>query len=381
MYRAPIFFTLNQPSEVSVLNIAQNRDIKAGILSSLIKSDLPVNLAFGFPCFNVDEGLKREAIRTLSEGHNNYAPPAGVEELRNSLKDFIMQSESVDIAPPIITSGVTGALTVTLASLYKQGSNVILIEPYFIQHREIAESLGYSVRAVHSDYNMRLPVEEIISNITQDTVAVITCSPNNPTGVVYSHTEFKALCNRLDDSGVALISDEVYRDYLHTSEEEHSPSPLGMMDNVFVLRGFSKSHGAAGWRVGYVIAPIFAHGGLINKNQMLYTCPPTAFQLAIARHGRFGASSENVDLHRKNAAYVASVLSDKYELIRPQGGYFCYIKAPVDELQFFENCLAKGLGVMPGCLFGDSGGYVRLSLSCSPEKMRAACETLLSFSF
>lgn len=346
------------------------------ILAALRQATPSIDLTFGAPHFQppdfVTNALSSAAFKPL----HSYGAPRGSPDLRAALRKHAGLECGCDVGEPLISTGVSGALAATFAAALESGDEVILIDPYFVQHRLLVEETGALVRIVKSNTGFRLPIAGICSAINERTKAILINSPNNPTGVVYTNDELDELVRIAKQNKLLVFSDEIYRDFVFHNDGYH-PSLLGKYDSAIVLRGFSKSHGVAGWRIGFVFAPENILQRATAIQQVRVMCAATPLQDALV--GAVGRQHLTAIAEiRRNSALVVNALKRNFRIVAPEGGFFVFPELPQGRngTAFFRTALVAGVGVMPGFLFSDSDTHFRISVAADEGKLIRACEIL-----
>lgn len=340
-----------------------------------------INLAFGYPQDQPSDALKVAAIESIENGNNGYSHPGGIPKLRRMLSEEWCEAAKVHSSPPIICSGVSAGIALALFSIFDHTKGeLITIEPTFPQHQILARYSKAVVRSVRSGpTDFRLPIDAIANAINSLTKAILICSPNNPTGVIYSNSELNELVRLARDSGIWIIADEIYHDIVLDERGECAPSVLGEYDKAIVVRGFSKSHSVPGWRIGYVFAPPSIERDIVALNQVLYSCAPTPFQHAFLSIDSLRIDcSMRLDLRAK-AIGAVKILRDVMDVRCPQGGVFLFFPVPssTNSVEFFKRGLEDGVGIMPGCLFGGYSNFARLSFIGEADELFEGCNRLV----
>ncbi|HZW35517.1 MAG TPA: aminotransferase class I/II-fold pyridoxal phosphate-dependent enzyme, partial [Candidatus Deferrimicrobiaceae bacterium] len=242
-------------------------------------------------------GPPPEAMRVLDSfastpGSHPYKPDAGLPELRKAFEEKLRAENGID-APferrILVTAGANQAFFNAVLAICDPGDEVILLTPYYFNH-EMAIALA-SCRAVcvPTDGNFHPRPDAIEAAITPRTRAVVTVSPNNPTGVVYTRealSEINRLCAR---RGLYHISDEAYEYFTYDGAEHFSPGSLGGEDHTISLYSLSKAYGMASWRIGFLVAPERLFDDLIKIQDTVIVCAPAVSQavaLEALRTGR-----------------------------------------------------------------------------------------------
>jgi aspartate aminotransferase/aminotransferase len=297
--------------------------------------------------------------------------------LRERILNDAVSSNTFDLELPIVFAGTGAAIACTLLALFqKTPGELLLIDPYFIQHRVAAEISGARIVDVEADPGFRLPIGAIKERITSSTRAILLCSPNNPTGAVYTLSELDQLSVLAAEHDLYIVSDEIYRDLVF-NHGEVAPSLLGRYRKAIVVRGASKALGAAGWRVGWAFVPATIRSTVCYYHKMLYTCAPTPFQVALSG-GPLSIELEVKSQIAANADCVRDILGPLYQLTSLEGGYFAFPKAPcgLTGTSVFLKALSLGVGILPGRLFSQRDTHFRFTIAAPTDLIAEACKVL-----
>ena len=343
----------------------------------------PVNFSIGQPDFDVPEELKAEAIKAIKAGYNKYSLTAGDELLREKIAERIKNEFGWAEPAILVTSGVSGGLLLAFMSLVNPGDEVIIPDPYFVIYKHIINMLGGKCVFVDSYPDFKLPVEKISQAITDKTKLIIINSPCNPTGVVYPEQQIKALAEVAAEKDILVITDEIYEKFCYdtpASDKRGCPSIANYYEKALLMRGFSKSYAMTGWRLGFVAA----HERLRNVieemtkiQQYTFVCAPTPFQKAAIAALNYDVSNL-VDAYRKKRDLLYEGLCDKFELVKPSGAFYAFVKAPgaAGATQFVEKAIANNVLIIPGNVFSEKDTHFRISYATSDEKIRQGVEIL-----
>jgi aspartate aminotransferase/aminotransferase len=345
----------------------------------------PVDFSIGQPDFDTPEELKQEAIKAIKAGFNKYSQTAGDELLKTKISEQVKKEFGWANPSVIVTSGVSGGLLLAFLALVDSGDEVIMPDPYFVIYKQVVNMLGGRCVFVDSYPDFRLPVEKIAATITDRTKMIIVNSPCNPTGVVYSEREIRELAEIVAAKDILVISDQIYERF---SYDDECKSLASYYEKTLLLRGFGKSYAMTGWRLGYAAA----HESLKNVieemtkiQQYTFVCAPTPFQKAAIAAMDYDTSSF-VAAYRKKRDILYEGLRDKFELVKPSGAFYAFVKAPPPLLssdrktrgatEFVEKAIKNNVLVIPGNVFSEKDSHFRISYATSDEKIRRGVEIL-----
>jgi aspartate aminotransferase/aminotransferase len=347
---------------------------KVFALAAVLKD--PVNFSIGQPDFDVPEALKEEAIKAIRAGQNKYSQTAGDELLKRRVAERVTNEFGWERPAVLVTSGVSGGLLLAFMSLINPGDEVIMPDPYFVINKHVINLLGGKCVFVDNYPDFRLPVEAIGRAVTAKTKMIIVNSPCNPTGAVYSEEQIKALAEIAAEKDIVILSDEIYEKFCYDGD---CPSIASYYDKTLLLRGFSKSHAMTGWRLGYVavresLKDIIEE--MTKIQQYTYVCAPTPFQKAAIAAMDYDVG-DLVAAYRKKRDVLYEGLKDKFELVKPGGAFYAFVKAPGGSATaFVEKAIENNVLVIPGNVFSEKDTHFRISYATSDEKMKQGIEIL-----
>ncbi|MHC4425966.1 MAG: pyridoxal phosphate-dependent aminotransferase [Planctomycetota bacterium] len=339
----------------------------------------PVNFSIGQPDFDVPEELREEAIKAIRAGQNKYSQTAGDDALKERIAEQVKNELGWENPAVLVVNGVSGGLLLAFLALVNPDDEVIVPDPYFVMYKHLINMLGGKCVFVDSYPDFELPVEKIADAITSRTKMIILNSPCNPTGMVYSRQQVEALAEIAAEKDVLVMTDEIYEKFCYDGE---CPSIASCYEKSLVLGGFSKSHAMTGWRLGYVAA----HESLKDVieqmtkiQQYTFVCAPTPFQKAAIAALDYDVS-DLVDAYRRKRDLLYDGLKDTFELVKPGGAFYAFVKAPgtAGATEFVEKAIASNVLIIPGNVFSEKDTHFRISYATTDEKIRQGVEILRS---
>jgi aspartate aminotransferase len=336
----------------------------------------PVNFSIGQPDFDVADALKEEAIKAIEAGQNKYSQTMGDEVLREKIAGQVKDEFGWANPAVIVTSGVSGGLLLAFMALVNPDDEVIIPDPYFVMYKHLVNMLGGKCVFINSYPDFELPVEKIAESITDKTKLILLNSPCNPTGMVYSEQQIKALAEIAKAKDVVILTDEIYEKFCY---DGGCTSIAGYCDNVLLLRGFSKPYAMTGWRLGYAAAneSLAAVVEEMTKiQQYTFVCAPTPFQKAAIAALDYDVS-DFVDEYRRKRDLIYEGLKDKFEIVKPGGAFYAFVKAPGGKgTKFVEKAIKNNVLIIPGNVFSEKDTHFRISYATSDEKIQQGVEIL-----
>jgi aspartate aminotransferase/aminotransferase len=340
------------------------------------KLEDPVNFSIGQPDFDVPEAVKEAAIKAIRQGENKYSQTAGDAELKEKIARQVEGEFGWAKPAVLVASGVSGGLLLTFMALVNPGDEVIIPDPYFVIYKHVVNMLGGRCVFVDSYPHFRLPVEKIAAAITDKTKLIIVNSPSNPTGAVYTKDEIKALADVAAEKDVLVMTDEIYEKFCYDGE---CVSIARYYDKTLLLRGFSKSYGMPGWRLAYVAANESLREvveEMTKVQQYTFVCAPTPFQRAAITALDCDVSGA-VNAYRTKRDLVYDGLRDKFQLVKPGGAFYAFVRAPGGRATaFVEKAIKNNVLIIPGKVFSERDTHFRISYATSNEKIEQGVEIL-----
>jgi len=336
----------------------------------------PVNFSIGQPDFDTPETIKQEAIQAIEKGANKYSQTAGDDELLARIAGSLKAEFGWDKQKLMITSGVSGGILLAFLALINPGDEVIIPDPYFVMYKHLVNMLGGRCVFVDCYPDFNLDPGKIKDAITDKTKMIIINSPSNPTGAVYGEKQLKDIANIASKNNIIVLSDEIYEKF---SYDGPSGTIVKYCDKAILLRGFGKTYGVTGWRLGYAAAGEGA-GEVIDQmikiQQYTFVCAPSPFQKAIAAAMNYDVTPI-VNAYRKKRDMIYEGLRNKFEIVRPAGAFYAFVKAPGgSSSKFVEKAIAANVLVIPGSVFSEKDTHFRISYATSDDKIRKGVEIL-----
>ena len=333
----------------------------------------PINLSIGQPDFPVPEEIRERAIQAIREGHNRYTVTQGIAELRGKIAGKLNEEFGSSERQILVTSGVFGGLVLALLCLLDPDDEIIVPDPYFVAYGSLVELIGARPILVDTYPDFGLKVADIAKAITGRTRAIMVNSPSNPTGVVYSKEALEGVAKLCREHDLVLISDEIYNEFCY---DEPFVSPVPMYEKTLLLRGFSKTYGMTGWRLGYASGPVELMEKMTMLQQYTFVCAPSMVQWAgiVALETDM---SEHVAAYRKKRDFVHERLSEVFEVQKPGGAFYIFPKAPGGEGEkFVRKAIENNVLVIPGSVFSSRSSHFRLSYAADDDVLARGVEIL-----
>ena len=312
---------------------------------------------------------------------HGYTSAAGDLEARTAISDDLNTRYGVSTKPEefFLGCGAAPELVSVFRALAVPGGEILTIAPYFPEYKPFAEEAGLIFKVVPPDIpGFQIDFSRLAAMITARTQAVLINTPNNPSGVVYTRQTLTALGALLEKKAavyghpIYLISDEPYRELAYGVEVPFVPA---IYRDTIVCYSYSKSLSLPGERIGYVYVPSSAADGKALYAAVAgaargagHVCAPSLMQKVIARCARLRPDLESYDRNRR--ALYEGLTAMGYEMAKPDGAFYLFIKAPGgDANAFSEKAKQKDLLLVPGDGFG-CPGYFRICYCVSYDMIQ-----------
>jgi aspartate aminotransferase/aminotransferase len=333
----------------------------------------PVDLSIGQPYHEVPDAVKASAARAIREGKNRYTPTQGLPDLVDALLERVSRETSTDGKKLIVTSGVSGGLFLAFATLIDPGDEVLIADPYFVIYRQMVAFLSGIPVPVDTYPDFRLTAERIEPLLTPRSKLLIVGSPSNPTGAVADERELREIADLARAHDLLVISDEIYRAF---SYDGPAPSIAPLFESTILLSGFSKSHAAPGWRIGYAFGPEPILQEMAKLQQYTFVCAPTPAQVAMLENLDL-ETAPIIEAYRRKRDRICDGIEGRYELVRPGGAFYVFPKVPSgSDIAFVEKAIRNNLLVIPGSVFSRRNSHFRLSYAVPDETIERGIEIL-----
>lgn len=349
----------------------------------------PINLSIGQPHFPVPEAVKRAAIEAIESDRNGYTLTQGIPELRERIGREVRETLAWDPAAvgTLVTSGTSGALLLAALSLLNEGDEFVIPDPYFVLYPHLASLTGARARLCDTYPDFRLTAQRVEPLLNERTKFVLACTPSNPAGVTLTADEGRELRELCASRRVLLISDEIYDRFVFPPlgqpgvGEFVSPArAAGVEAHSLVIRGFGKTYGCTGWRLGYAAGPRPVIDAMTRIQQYTFVCAPS-----MAQWGALAALDTDISgpvadyAHKRDM--VVERLGKLTELATPTGAFYAFPKIPerlgLTGRQFAERAVQQeSLLLIPGGVFSTRDTHVRISFAASDETLSRGLDAL-----
>jgi aspartate aminotransferase len=348
-----------------------------------------IHLELGEPDFHPGASVIESASRALAEGKDRYCAVAGLPALRDEIAAYLERTRQIEVSANniVVAPGCKIALFLAMMALLEPGDEVLYPDPGFPGYPSITLGLGaIPVLFELARHNHFQPdISEIASKITPRTRMLLTNSPGNPTGTVYTGEVQRALAALAVKYDLWVLSDEIYARILYHGDYASMLRYPGMEERTLIIDGFSKSFAMTGWRLGYTVAPPEVVPALNMMAVNSYTCVAEFTQYAAieALRDREGSTPRMVaEFARRREQFVHDLNQiPGFQCNLPDGAFYAWVDIRGTGMSAEDLCHIMledaGVAAIAGGAFGPSGrDFVRFSFASSPATLREAVERI-----
>ena len=385
-----------------MLAIAESATLKVDSKAKALKAQgRPViSYAAGEPDFETPQNIVEAALRAVSDPKNHrYTPAVGLPEMREAIAEKTLRDSGTKVDPSqvLVTNGGKQAVYTAFQVALNDGDEVLVPTPYWTTYPEAIKLAGGTQVDVFagSDQDYKVTPEQLEAHYTEKTKALLMCSPNNPTGAVYSKEELEAIGKwALGKVGLWVITDEIYQNLVYDGLKAYSITELvpELAERTMMVNGVAKSYAMTGWRLGWLIAPSDAAKAAANLQSHLTSnvsniSQRAAIEAITGDQEPVRQMLEAFDRRRKTA--VAEL--NKIEGIvtpTPEGAFYVYPDVSglfgrdfggrnfSSSLELADFVLDEvEVALVPGEAFGPSG-YFRLSYALGDDQLLEGIQRL-----
>jgi aspartate aminotransferase len=346
-------------------------------------TDNVYDFTLGNPDVDPPEAFNRELLALAQHplpGMHSYMNNAGYVETRAAVAAKLAGDSGMPVIADhvIMTCGAGGALNVVLKTILNPGEEVIILAPYFVEYKFYIDNHGGVPVEVWTDRaTFQLDIDAIEKALTPKTRAIIICSPNNPTGVVYPAESLRRLGELLQKAQqktshqIYVISDEPYARISY--DGIHVPNIFSLVENAVIVTSHSKDLALPGERIGYLAinpamatAMQFMEGAVFSNRVLGFVNAPALMQRLVAK---LQGESVDIGLYQEKRDLLVNALSAMgFRLVKPDGAFYLFPSSPLaDDVEFIKRAQKHRILLVPGSGFG-APGFFRIAY-CVDKKM------------
>ena len=305
---------------------------------------------------------------------HEYGPVDGITPLIDSIRSKLERENAIvsnTTSRIVVTAGANMGFLNALLAITDPGDEIILPLPYYFNQEMAIGMVNCKAVLVPTDSNYQLCVGRIHAAITKRTRAVVTISPNNPSGAVYPEAVLREVNDICYQNKIHHISDEAYENFTYNGARHFSPGSIsGAEQHTISLFSFSKAYGFASWRIGYMVIPEDLYLSVVKVQDTNLICPPVVSQYAAL--GALEASSEYCRQKLKVIVEVRKIILEELKPLRsfcaipaPEGAFYLLIRVNtgITSMKLVDRLIKEyGVAAIPGDTFGmHQGCYLRVA--------------------
>ena len=357
-----------------------------------------VGLSAGEPDFDTPDHIKQAAIKAINDGITKYTPAAGLPALRKAIAEKFKRDNGLPYKPEetIVGCGAKHSVFVAVMALIDESDEAIIPTPYWVSYPEMVKVAAGKPVIVETtpESGLKLTPEQLQEAITPKTKLLILNSPSNPSGMVYTREELKALAEVLANTSIWVISDEIYEKILYDGATHHSIAALNpeVFKRTVTVNGVSKTYSMTGWRIGYSGGPleVIKAMGKLQSQEISNPCSIAQMATIEALTGPQDCVDMMVKAFDERRRYLVGRLNsmEGVTCVSPRGAFYAfpdfsahYGKSfngkPIDGSVDMCNFLLEEMKVaaVPGEGFG-ADNHLRLSYAASLEALEKALDRI-----
>ena len=360
-----------------------------------------VGFGAGEPDFNTPENINEAAIAAIKSGFTKYTPASGTAELKKAVSRKFEEFNGLHYGTDqiVISNGGKHSLTNVFQAIMNPGDEVIIPAPYWLTYPEIVKLCdGVPVYVYGTkDSGYKVTAKQIEDAITDKTKAVILNTPNNPTGMVYSEGELRAIADVAVKNDIYVVADEMYENLIYGDKKHVSIASLGeeIYKRTITCSGLSKSYSMTGWRIGYTGSSVEI-AKLMGSIQSHQTSNPNSIAQKAALEALRGpqdavaAMREEFDQRRK---YMYERVSQMplVDALEPEGAFYTFVDfTDVLEKSYkgvrigtasrvAEILIEDYKGAVVPCQDFGFDNFIRLSYAISMENIKKGLDRIEEF--
>jgi aspartate aminotransferase len=345
-----------------------------------------ISLASGDPSFDTPDHIRDAGIAAIRGGKTHYSAPMGEADLRRAVASYLstLGGGAFEADHVLITNGAASGIYASMVAYLDPGDEVLLHDPCYSLYWDVARSAGAVPVFVPWTDKLRLDMEALEQAVTPRTRMLVLNNPVNPTGIVFTEVEMRAVRDFVLRHDLLLIADEAYDHLVFDGRPMVSAARFeDLADRTIVINTCSKTFAMTGWRVGYLAArgALLKPVAVIHRTSVGFVtnigqkAAVTAFTTKTNWPGRM------LDEYARRRELMCDLVNAMPGLhcVKPEGAFYVFVRvnAPVTSEALTEHCLKNGVAVRSGTEFGTRGeGFIRLTFAGEPAQFGPGLERL-----
>lgn len=369
-----------------------------------------ISLSIGEPDFNTPEEIKDFAKQAIDENWTHYPPVPGYPELRKAISRKFKRDNNLDYTPEqiIVSTGAKQSIFQVVMSLVNPGDEVIIPAPYWVSYKEIVKVAEGNIVYIPTkiENNFKVSPQELRDAITPKTKLIMFSSPSNPTGMLYTKEELKAIAEVVKEHPqVIIMADEIYEHINFHGKHESIAQFDFIKEQVVTVNGVAKGFAMTGWRIGFIGAPLYIAKACNKLQGQVTSATCSIAQRAVIKAMEMDPAQSqdiinmrNIFQKRRDMMYELLKEIPGFKLRMPQGAFYFFpevsslygkhvgkdtLFAKTYEKTIIENstdlCMYllydANVALVQGVAFGDDN-CIRLSYATSEDKLKEAVKRI-----
>lgn len=292
-----------------------------------------IGLSLGEPDFNTPDFIKNAAIQAVNDNYNSYTPVDGYAELKSAIITKFKRDNGLDYAPNqiVVSTGAKQSIANVCMVLLNPGDEVLLPAPYWVSYSAIATLAEAKSIILPTTINagFKITPEQLEAAITPKTKLIMFNSPNNPSGIIYTEDEYRALGKVLEKyPDIYILSDEIYEHINYGTPHFSLAAIPELYDRTITVNGVAKAFAMTGWRIGYIGAPAWI-AKACNKMQGQITSGANCIAqraTITALEAPVSNIQYMVDEFKNRRKLIIELLSDipGFKINEPEGAFYVF---------------------------------------------------------
>ncbi len=357
-------------------------------MSLLAQQHNAINLAQGFPNFDIDPKLQMALETAANSAAHQYAPMAGHVALRQAIIELIAEQyqRQLSISEILITAGATQAIFTAITALVHASEEVIILDPSYDCYEAPVQLAGAIAKRIPLGLDFKPNWELIDQSIGPRTKMLIVNNPHNPSGTIWAESDFLALEKIMaKHPNLLLLSDEVY-EFIYFSEPHQSIHQRAQIrERAIIVSSFGKTFHITGWKIGYLTCSDELMKEIHKVHQFLVFSVNSIAQEALANYLKTANVSLLKDTYRqKRDIFQAGLANSRFQLLPAEGSYFQVasyeeISNELDTDFCKKLTIDHGVAAIPLSVFnanGEDRKLIRFCYAKTTSTLEAAIERL-----
>lgn len=346
----------------------------------------------GEPDFDTPSHIVEAAKQALDQGKTRYGPAAGELKLREAIAQKLQRDNQLcyGVDNIVVTNGGKQSLYNLAQVFLEEGDEVIIPAPYWVSYPEMVKLAGATPVIVSTtvEQNFKISPEQLRAAITPKTKLFVFNSPSNPTGMVYTPEEVKAIAQVIVEAGIYVVADEIYEKILYDGATHLSIGAVGpeIYERTIVSSGFAKTYAMTGWRIGFLAGPqpLIKAATKLQSHSTSNVCTFAQYGAIAAYEGSQDCVQAMLDAFSQRRAVMYERLNALPGLTCPKPGGAFYMLPSIRDtgmtsLDFCNALLDEyQVAAVPGIAFG-ADDCIRLSYATSMETIEEGLDRLSKF--